>query len=601
MRTRKIILLALALSLAVSAVVVLIVFNVIRNMENETARGRIYEQISSKANALNLSITSLRGRPDPGAIRQIQAIRGSLENLLGSMTPLDAREKVLIRQIRENYEDLGYFIDKLIAVSPAPEDALRAERDTVLSSQLLMKNQFISEDTHRLMEISRSRIGATQKNAGLLAMALVFGLVLANAAILIFTGRGIIRMQKGLHQALTKAEEGDRMLSALLEYVPEGITMADVELNLVRVSRFGEELVGGRHAGLSVAEVVTRWKVYHPDGRTPMADKDLPLVRAVRNGEIVKNAELLQINTDGERLPLLCTAGPIRNAAGTIIGGIVAWRDIRERKRVEDMFRRYNHRLESEVKTRTTELQQQYQQLESLNQLIKQMAEHTLKAMENDRKALSKEIHDSIGGSLAAIKLLLETRLHRLDQVPPDFVLFTEKIIGHITDTIREARRISFHMRPLALDDLGLEAALSEQFHHFKEFYPNIDIVSRIDLSADAISDDIKTVLYRVVQEAMNNIGKHSGADCATIEIFESGDHLTLKIEDNGSGFEVSKILDLNQTLQGYGMHSMKERIEICRGSFAVTSGPGRGTLLSASIPKTGLVPPAAAKSPAFG
>jgi len=575
-------------------VVILIVFYVMRNIENETAHSRVYEQITSKAHALNLSITSLRGRPDPSAIRQIQAIRESLERLLGSMTSLDAREKVLIRQIRENYEDLGYFLEKLIAVSPGPKDALRAERDAVLSSQLLMKNQFISEDTHRLMEISRSRISATQRNAGLVAITLVFTLILANAAILFFTGRSIIRMQKGLRQALAKAEEGDRMLSALMEYVPEGITMADAGLNLVRVSHFGEELVGGRHAGQSVAEVAARWRVYHADGQTPMADEDLPLVRAVKNGEIVKNAELQQVNTDGERLPLLCTAGPIRNAAGTIIGGIVAWRDIRERKQAEDMFRRYNQQLEAEVKTRTAEIQHQYRQLESLNQLIKQMAEHTIRAMENDRKALSKEIHDSIGGSLAAIKLLLETQLHRSGQAPPEVVLFHEKIIGHLTDTIREARRISYHMRPLALDDLGLAAALSEQVHHFKEFYPNIDIVSRIDLSADAISDDIKTVLYRVVQEAMNNIGKHSGADCAIIEMSESCDRISLKIEDNGSGFDVSKILDLNQTLQGYGMHSMKERIEICRGTFQVNSAPGKGTLLLASIPKAGTNSPGA-------
>ncbi|MFZ0613990.1 MAG: ATP-binding protein [Desulfobacterales bacterium] len=595
MRTRKIILLALALSLAVSALVVLIIFYVMRNVENETARGRVYEEVMGKAHALSLSITSLRSRPEAGAIRQIQAIRGSLENLLGAMTSSNACQEVLIRQIGKNYQNLENFLDKLIAVSPAPQDAMRAERDAVLVSQLLMKNQFISEDTQRLIEISRSRNAAAQRNAGILAIALIFGLILTNAAILIFTGRSIIRMQQGLRLALAKAEEGDRMLSALMEYVPEGITMADAGLNLVRVSRFGEELVGGRHAGLSAAEVAARWKVYHADGQTPMADEDLPLVRAVKNGEIVKNAELQQVNIDGERLPLLCTAGPIRNAAGTIIGGIVAWRDIRERKQAEDMFRRYNQQLAAEVKTRTAEIQQQYRQLESLNQLIKQMAEHTLKAMENDRKALSKEIHDSIGGSLAAIKLLLETRLHRLDQVPPEIILFLEKIIGHITDTIREARRISYHMRPLALDDLGLAAALSEQFHHFKEFYPKIDIVSRIDLSSDAISDDSKTVLYRVVQEAMNNIGKHSGADCAIIEISESHDRISLKIEDNGSGFDVSKILDLNQTLQGYGMHSMKERIEICKGTLQVNSEPGKGTLLLASIPKTGANSPGAA------
>jgi len=255
-------------------------------------------------------------------------------------------------------------------------------------------------------------------------------------------------------------------------------------------------------------------------------------------------------------------------------------------KGAEEILRKYNEQLELEVRNRTAEIEKQCHQLEELNLFIKQMSSKTIKSMEDDRRALSKEIHDSIGGSLAAIKMLLESRLQISDQPPNGTVMSLQKIIGHLEDTIEESRRISYQLRPLALDDFGLTTALLEYIKLFKTFYPKLEIVSQVDISNNGISDGIKTILYRVVQEALNNIGKHSGADFAKIAMSESQDQILLKIEDNGCGFEIAKVLNIHQPLKGYGMHSMKERVEICEGTFQVQSEPGKGTLLFASIPK---------------
>jgi PAS domain S-box-containing protein len=262
-------------------------------------------------------------------------------------------------------------------------------------------------------------------------------------------------------------------------------------------------------------------------------------------------------------------------------------RDITERKREEKILRRYSQQLELEVGKRTVKIEKQYQQLTRMNLLIKKMARQTIKAMENERKALSKEIHDSIGGSLAAIKMLLESRLKNSTSSQPSMSVSLEKIIDHLSEVIEESRRIAYQMRPLVLDDYGLTSALSEYFQYFKGIYPRVNIVHRLDISSRShISDDVKTVIYRVVQEALNNIGKHSGADTVRVEMLEHRNKLLLKIEDNGCGFEASKVLDTDQPLMGYGIHSMKERIEICNGTFQLESAPGKGTLISASIPK---------------
>jgi PAS domain S-box-containing protein len=178
------------------------------------------------------------------------------------------------------------------------------------------------------------------------------------------------RTEESLRQVLTRAEEGDRMLSALMEYVPEGITMADKALNLVRVSRYGMEMIGGPHEGMSTEDVAAQWKVCHANGNTPMAFEELPLMRAVQRGEVVKDAEVVQVNARGEGLPLLCTAGPIRDATGNVIGGIAAWRDITERKQMEAELRRSRDELELRVQERTAELEKANAELGRYNRQL---------------------------------------------------------------------------------------------------------------------------------------------------------------------------------------------------------------------------------------
>ena len=151
-----------------------------------------------------------------------------------------------------------------------------------------------------------------------------------------------VRTEDALRTALAKAAEGDHILDTLMEYIPEGITIADApDVKIRMVSRYGREILGGAHDRMTAEAVADQWLVYDKDGTTPMAPADLPLSRAILQGETVINKELVLINTKGHAIPLLCNAAPIRDHAGTITGGIVAWRDISERKQAEAKLHRY--------------------------------------------------------------------------------------------------------------------------------------------------------------------------------------------------------------------------------------------------------------------
>jgi len=255
------------------------------------------------------------------------------------------------------------------------------------------------------------------------------------------------------------------------------------------------------------------------------------------------------------------------------------------RKAAEDEVRKINRELEQRVKNRTAEIESQYKELEELNAIIRQLSRKTIEAMETDRKSLSKELHDSIAGTLAAIKMQLEARLSSPAQGLSSDLMPLEKIVKHLGQAIKETKSISRQLRSLTLDDFGLRAALVEHIRHFKQFYPGIEILSQIDIADEGIPEDIQTVLYRVVQEALNNVGKHSAAKVVHINLTNHQNHIGLEVADNGCGFDLQKVLSDKQSLMGFGIHSMRERVEICKGKFQIRSEPGNGTAIEITIP----------------
>ncbi len=220
---------------------------------------------------------------------------------------------------------------------------------------------------------------------------------------------------------------------------------------------------------------------------------------------------------------------------------------------------------------------------ESENQL-RRLSSQLLSAQENERKSVAQDLHDSIGQTLAAIKFGTEKALGQLPKRASKKIRQPlEATIAMVQNGIEEVRRIQMALRPPTLDDLGVLATISWLCREFQTIYSGIRIEQRIDLQEDDVPEPLKTVIYRVMQEALNNIAKHSKADLVRLSLRKANGTTKLKIEDNGLGFDLEDVLSAESSKRGLGLSSMKERIELSGGFFAIESATGAGTIIRAS------------------
>ena len=217
---------------------------------------------------------------------------------------------------------------------------------------------------------------------------------------------------------------------------------------------------------------------------------------------------------------------------------------------------------------------------------LHEISRKILDSQENERKLVAQEIHDSISGDLAAIKMSLEEKLSKMKGDPPDDTISLEKIISMIEDTIQETRRISARLRPSMLDELGLFPTVDWFCREFEKYYPEIRVVCRLEVEEDDVAEQLKVVVYRILQEAMNNVAKHSEADRVHIRIVKSGNELKLNVQDNGCGFDFEIISSDPNPMSGYGLSNMRDRAEICGGKLEITSKPGAGTTIQLTLPR---------------
>jgi PAS domain S-box-containing protein len=222
---------------------------------------------------------------------------------------------------------------------------------------------------------------------------------------------------------------------------------------------------------------------------------------------------------------------------------------------------------------------------ESANEL-RVLSSQLLSAEEAERKRIARDIHDSIGQALSAIKFSVENTLRAI--AGEDILLgikMLRDLIPLTQKSVEEVRRIVMDLRPSLLDDIGITATISWFCREFEALYTSMAIDKEIAVAEEDIPDQLKTVIYRVLQEGLNNAAKHSRAKNIHIALKKKRGRIALLLEDDGIGFEVERTLAQSANRRGMGLASMRERTELSGGSYTILSAQGAGTKIKASWP----------------
>lgn len=272
--------------------------------------------------------------------------------------------------------------------------------------------------------------------------------------------------------------------------------------------------------------------------------------------------EMRFVHKKGHRIWTLMTVSLLKEIRESSQFAIVMVEDISARKHAEEALRR----SEKELRILSSKL---------------------LDAQEKERQLVAQELHDSIGASLAAIKYSLEKKVKDMSvgAAAPGDGISLEKLVTIVQETIRETRRISTNLRPSVLDDLGILATIRWFCREFESVYSEVTVQRSLEIQEKDVPKILKTVIYRILQEALNNVAKHSGADSVLVGLRRRDEMLELRIQDNGKGFEVGQALEAKSQMRGMGLVGMRERTELSGGAFSITS-TSAGTVISALWPE---------------
>jgi signal transduction histidine kinase len=226
----------------------------------------------------------------------------------------------------------------------------------------------------------------------------------------------------------------------------------------------------------------------------------------------------------------------------------------------------------------------QYAEVAEARTQLKELSARLVQAQEEERRSLSRELHDEVGQALSAV--LVE--LHNLSagiavRSEEQSRRHVETIKGLVEGTVRVVRNMALLLRPSMLDDLGLIPALKWQARECSKstsMHVTVDVAVSAELESDELPDEYKTCIYRVVQEALHNSARHSRATTVRIRVQQGPDRLLLNIQDDGQGFDA-------RHTKGLGLLGIQERVTHLGGTCDVQSQPGHGTKLSVELPIT--------------
>ncbi len=245
---------------------------------------------------------------------------------------------------------------------------------------------------------------------------------------------------------------------------------------------------------------------------------------------------------------------------------------------------RWAEELEHRVDVRTREVEERNRELNALNRIRRQLLAKTISAQEEERKRLARALHDDSAQTLIAVLMTLKTAEDALPAAPDGALRALGRSRSQLEVALREIREAIMDLRPSALDDLGLAAAV--RWYADEHLRPlGIKVAFEIGGDEQRATGAAATAIFRIVQEAVNNVARHSGAGRARIALEFGPSAVLTVVEDDGTGFDPEGLRQPQESGRGLGLLGMRERAELFGGDVEIESGVGQGTSVRVRIP----------------
>lgn len=356
------------------------------------------------------------------------------------------------------------------------------------------------------------------------------------------------RMTEDLQKTTVSKDYFDNIIESMndtLVVVSEDGQIKDVNKATCELLGYSKEELNGKYFHLIIPE---EEKIPSSSGFLNILGQSPPV-----------NKEIDYLAKSGKRIPMLFSAAVLKSKEGNIEGVVCIARDITERKQIEEALRS----SEGELRFLSSRL---------------------LKAQEEERRRLAVELHDELGQDLMVLKLKMRAIQEKMHDASINQKSECEEVISYINVVTENVRRISRDLSPSILEDLGLTAAIRWLCEAFTK-HSNIESILDITEIDNLFSHEGQITIYRIIQECLTNIAKHSHATSVSVIIKKMDEDVIFNIEDDGKGFCVQEAFMRNPGIKGLGLAAMHERIRMLGGLLYILSNEGTGTKIIFSVP----------------
>jgi PAS domain S-box-containing protein len=531
----------------------------------QTLADTILETVQAHSAGLSLLTTD-----DGGKRFYWPAIAGRWKPHIGGGTPrdfgpcgdvLDRNTPLLFRHFERRYT---YFLP----VTPPVEECLLIP--FYVEGKAVGTIWAIAHDTHRKFDAEDERL---MNSMG----------TFASSAYQILASLDVLKIQAAEREWATRMTG---LLAAIVDSSDDAIVSKSLDGIITSWNRGAERLFGytaeeavGQHITLIVP--------------TDRRHEEATILEKLKRGERVDHFETIRIRKDGTTLEISLTISPVKDAAGRVTGASKVARDISDRKQAERALRESQEQLraladglETKVRIRTQQLEQRNTEVLQQSEQLRELSNRLQQAQDNERRHLARELHDSAGQIISALGMNLASIAQHVRQ-DPLLIKATQDSEELVQQLNKEIRTMSYLLHPPLLDESGLPEAIRWYVQGLTE-RSGLSIEISISENFGRLPSENELAVFRIVQECLTNIHRHSGSKTATIRLSRDAKSVSVEIQDDGTGIPAGKLSEIQAQRSGVGITGMRERVRHFSGVMNIQSDEkGTKILVTFPIPMT--------------